>query len=254
MMNKKASFVRKFGGAGLAGALVFGASGVMAADFDVTAQVSNALEVTVVNDMDLGNVFAVKTAPNIHVAITRLTPAGAYVPVTEPSATIPVLLGLGGATAARGSVAVPNDSPFTVLLPPAISGDNLTDTGATGPELPALLAAGLQASIDAGEAIELRIGGAAGNPSVARLYLVNFSLGSVVGGTVTADTAGAATNCTSSTRLTAGDPVECVLTPSFDATAVEFGIGADLVTDSTAARTQYQSGTYSGSFTVTATY
>ena len=253
MMNKKASFVRKFGGAGLAGALVFGASAAMSADFDVTAQVANALEVTVVNDMDLGNIFAVD-APATNVGITRLTPAGAYTPVTVAGSGIPVLLGLGGATAARGSVAVPNDSPFTVLLPPAISADNLTPTGTAGPELPALLDAGLQASIDAGEAIELRIGGAAGNPSVARLYLVNFSLGSVVGGTVTADTGGAATNCTSSTRLTAGDPVECVLTPSFDATAVTFGIGADVVTDGSAARTAYQTGIYSGTFTVTATY
>lgn len=247
-MTKNVSIIRKIGGVGLAGAMTLGSSAAMAVDFDATATVQNALDVTVVNQMNLGTIFATSASTGA-VGILRLTPVGGLTAVTDGTAG-PSILSLGGQTPARASVAVGTDTEFTVELPPSILTTNL----ANGDVAEATFTSGgLEALAGA---VELRIGGTAGNPSVARLYLGNFTVGDVTGGSITGDTSGAATDCTSATRLgaAAGDTVQCLITPTFDATAVEFAIGADIITDTTSGRDTYQEGTYTGTFEVTATY
>jgi hypothetical protein len=247
-MNKNVEMLRKIGGLGLAGVLAVGCSTAMAVDFDVTAEVQNALEVTVVDQMNLGTIFATSASTGA-VGILRLSPAGGVTAVTDGTAG-PAILSLGGQTPARASVAVGTDTQFTVNLPPSILTTNLASTDVAETTF---VNGGLEGLAGA---VELRLGGEAGNPSVARLYLGNFSVGDVTSGSITGDTSGAATNCTDATRLgaAAGDTVQCLITPTFDATAVEFAIGADIITDTTSGRGTYQEGTYTGTFEVTATY
>ena len=227
MMNKKASFVRKFGGAGLAGALVFASAGVTAATFDASADVQNALEVTQVQPMSFGTLFATTANDNAAGQYSYLTlqPQGGFDDGNEQQATGIPLLSLGGAQPARGSVAVGSTAAFQLTLPDAITTD---------------LGDGVNPVTIAGTVIQLRIGGAGGDPAVARFFLADFTAGDATGGTIGAPTANVY-------------PV----TPSFGSTAVEFGIGAVITTDlnlTGTSRDTYEAGTYSGTFEVTASY
>ena len=228
MMNKKASFVRKFGGAGLAGALVFGASaGAMAATFDVSADVQNALEVTQVQPMSFGTLFATAASDGSANGYSYLTlqPGGGFDDAGQNQSSNIPLISLGGAQPARGSVAVGSTAEFQLTLP---------DTASSG------LGASSAVTLTGDDVIQLRIGGASGDPAVARFYLTDFTAGSATGGTI-------------------GTPTGNVypVTPSFGSTAVEFGIGAVILTDlnlTGTSRDTYEAGTYSGTFEVTASY
>ena len=237
MMNKKASFVRKFGGAGLAGALVFGASAAMAADFDVSAEVQNALTVTNVADLNLGTIFAT-TASTGTVSILRFLPGGSADPVGSGAGP---LLALGGYVPAQAAIEVGATTTFTVTLPEFV----VAGTGTNGALVPADTA--LLTGLDDESAVELVIQG--GNPGVAKLYLVNFRAGNA---TNVATTGGF--NCVTLT-VAAADGNTCDVTPAFFASGTQtvgFNIGADLVTEATAL--PYEAGIYEGTFEVTATY
>lgn len=220
-MVKAIGMVRKVGLGAVAGGLALGAGVASAADFDVTAEVQNTLAVTVVTPMNLGTLFVNDLSTGTGIGTLVLAPGGG---MTEGE-TGQVIKSLGGHTPARASVAT--DQPFTVKVPAATftasswaTADNVT--GIT-------------------DVVEMRLGGAGGNPSVARLYLANFTVGDITGGTET--TAPAAT---------AGDPVD--ITPDFGVADVSFGIGAEVFTDDSGTRTQYQAGTYEGTFAVTAEF
>lgn len=196
-----------------------------AATFNVTTDVENALTVTVVQDLSFGSVFATAAvgAADDEYSTLVLLPNGQFDDDESLAVTGVPLMSLGGATAARGSITVGGTTPITVTLPDATATLHAAGTAA--------------AYVESGAPISLRIGGPSGDPAVARFHLVNFTLGDVTGGTAGA----AATNTY---------PV----TPAFGSTAVEFGIGATIATDTNGTRTTYEAGTYSGSFEVTASY
>jgi hypothetical protein len=210
----------------IGGALALGVTAAHATDFDVTATVENTVTVTKVNDMDLGRVFATQAGVlnTEGVGAFKLAPAGTVAPVAG-SATVK-LLALGGAVPARASVAA--SDPFTVTLPDPVAdeADFVADAGAS---LAALKA----------DAIELKHSSL--NPSVASLYLVDFTLGAPTGGTATVDGV---------------DPWKYDIVPSFGQTEVSFSIGATVITEPAAGagNNAYQAGTYTGTFEVTATY
>lgn len=252
-MKKFNSIYTAVKGAGLVGLLAAGSSAAMAADFDATATVQNALEVTVVNGMNLGTIFATTASSNL-VGIIRLNPDGTVedaVASADADADAPNIISLGGQDPARGSITVGSREAFTLTLPVSVSTANLADDEIAGGTD--------EATATVANMTELRLGGAGGDPTVARLYLANMTVGEVTGGSISGDTTSAATDCESATRLpaAAGGAITCEITPSFGSTLVEFAIGADIVTDPLATATNrntYQEGTYTGTFEVTATY
>lgn len=227
-MKINAPKARNVGMVGMAGALLVMAAGVAAETFDATVQVQNALTVTQVQPMNFGTLFATTADDNTAVtgySYLTLQPNGGFDDANEQQATGLPLLSLGGAQAARGSVAVGSTAAFQLTLPDAITTD---------------LGDGTNPVTIAGTPVQLRIGGASGDPAVARFYLADFTAGSPTGGTV-------------------GTPTANVypITPSFGSTAVSFGIGAVILTDLNlggTTRTTYEAGTYEGTFEVTASY
>ena len=218
-MSKNVSVIGKIGISLVSGSLIVGAGVASAAEFDVTAEVQNTLALNVIQPMSLGTLF-INAAPDSGIGSLVLSPRGGIAPGVT---TVPIK-SLGGQSAARASVAT--DQPFKVTVPTAT-----------------FLASGWSAAADVtsvADIVELRLGGAAGNPSVARLYLANFTVGDITGG---AETGGPAA---------AGTVVN--ITPSFGVADVSFGIGAEIFTDDSAARDQYQNGTYEGTFAVTAEF
>jgi hypothetical protein len=218
-MNKNMKTFSKIGGLGLAGAMAFGASSVLAEDFSATADVQTTLAITIVQDLNFGTLNAV-SASSGEVDSLTLQPDGTF--VTGPAtSTVVNLVSLGGTVQpAQGSVATSNI--FTLDLP-----DDIT-TPAAG-------------SLDSsGEAVEMTIAG--GDPDVAKFLIGNFVVGEIVNGVDT----------------TGGAAPDVEIDPDFGATDVTFNIGADIFTDDGAgnggARVAYEDGTYSGTFTVTAAF
>jgi len=218
-MNKNMKNFSKMGGLGLAGVLAFGASSAMAEDFTASADVQSTLTITIVNDLNFGTLFAA-TASSGEVDSLTLAPAGTFTTGPETS-TVVNLLSLGGAVQpAQGSVATSN--VFTLDLP-----DDITSTTAGS------------INNDAG-VTEMTIDG--GDPDVAKFLVGNFTVGELVGGSDTG----------------AGVAPDVEIDPDFGATEVSFNIGADVFTDDGAGdggiREAYEDGTYSGTFTVTASF
>lgn len=230
-MKINAPKARNVGMVGMAGALLVMAAGVSAETFDVSAQVQNALTVTQVQPMSFGTLFAVRAGSGLadEYSFITLDPAGgfddsvAHTGETAGGDGIP-LISLGGATPARGSVTVGSTAVFQLTLP------NGASSGVGGD--PSADPVGITGTVPT-----LRFGGVAGDPSVARFSLVRFRAGNPTGGTI-------------------GTPTGSVypITPSFGSTAVSFGIGATIITDTSGTRTTYQAGTYEGTFEVTASY
>jgi hypothetical protein len=219
LMNKNMKTFSKIGGLGLAGVLAFGASSAMAEEFTASADVQSTLTITIVNDLNFGTLFAA-TASSGEVDSLTLAPAGTFTTGPETS-TVVNLLSLGGAVQpAQGSVATSN--VFTLDLP-----DDIADVTAGS------------INNDAG-VTEMTIDG--GDPDVAKFLVGNFRVDELVGGT---DTAG-------------GAAPDVEIDPDFGSTEVSFNIGADVFTDDGAGvggiREAYEDGTYSGTFTVTASF
>ncbi|UDL05860.1 hypothetical protein [Marinobacter sp. CA1] len=214
--------MRKIGLGVVAGGLAIGAGSSYAADFGVTADVQNTLEVTVVAPMSLGTLF-VNATDGTGIGTLVLNPDGSF----TPGETDQVITSLGGQSAAQASVAT--DQNFIVNVPTAAL--DASTWAAAGDVATTLLAAG---------AVEVRLGGTAGDPNVARLYLANFTVGDITDGVESGGPA------------VPGAPV--TIDPDFGATAVTFGIGAEVFTDDSGTRTQYETGTYEGTFEVTAEF
>lgn len=216
-LNPISKKVASIGAIALAGIVMSGTAS--AVNFSVTADVQNALTVTNVADMNLGTLFATTASSGEYRYMTLGTDGVMGSPQGVGSPTI-TLLSLGGSiAAASASVAVGNNTPFTVTLPDAEPAAALD--GSTVPVVTTT--------------IEIQ----AVDPAAARFTLVSFRAGTVTGGT-------AAPACATS--------ISCVLTPSFAATQVDFGVGVTLVTDTSGTRTVYQPTTYTGNFDVTASY
>lgn len=227
-MVGKAGMFRNVGLCAAVGGLVLGAGVASAAQFDVTAEVQNTLAVTQVTPMNLGTLFVNETNDS-GIGSLILEPDGGF--DTTNAQTDQVIKSLGGQTAARASVATSQD--FTVNVPTA----KVDTSGAYTPN-DVTGAAGI---------VELRLGGSTGDPNVARLYLANFTVGDITGGSETGGPAAA------------GDPVD--IAADFGVAEVSFGIGAEIFTDDSAdngtpgaPRSQYQAGTYEGTFDVTAEF
>lgn len=224
-MTKK-NTISKISRLGIAGALVFGAAGAMAADFNATVNVQNALAVTNGGDLDFGTVFAT-TASDAASASLTLAPNG---DVSEgPAGASFQLLSLGTPVPALASVAVGSQATFTVKLP----------------DVEAAVAAGAQTNMDDPETapIYLCAAGACSNAAVPRFELVNFRLGEVTSGSIADES----------------DPRLVTITPSFGVTEVGFNIGATIVTDTdvdgTRSGFEYAPDVpYTGTFEVTASY
>jgi hypothetical protein len=202
-------------------------SGVASATtFTATATVQNALTVTadagVTGNLRLGTVFATTASSGAYKYMTLATDDTIGAPAGSAAV---VLLSLGGQGSAHATVAVGNTTAFTVTLPnaepPALNSNGTTNV----------------ATITSGSTDVVWVQPV--DPAAARFQLVNFRAGTPTGGT-------AAAGCATT--------ISCVLTPGFGSTSVGFGIGATIVTDTSGTRTAYQATSYTGTFTVTASY
>ncbi len=222
VMKKNVSMIRKASGLGLAGVMALGASSAMAADFGASADVQSTLTVTVVNDMSFGTLFAASASSGEWDALT-LEPAGTITNPAAPTSTNFKLLSLGG-TIQPAQATVATSQTFTVDLPDDIADDTIGSGTISGDS----------------NAFPLTIAG--GDPDVAKLYVGNFTVGEIVGGSDTAN----------------GAAPDIEIDPDFDATEVTFNIGANIYTDDGAGnggtRETYEDGTYSGTFPVTASF
>jgi hypothetical protein len=202
------------------------ATTAQAVDFTASATVENTLAVTVVNDFDLGTVFATTTGAALANGVGALViaPAGT---VTDPtdSATVQ-LINLGTPVPAQGSVAMAAD--FNLTLPDTATIDAADFTADAGSSL-------VNITNGTGNAVELVHSSA--NPSVPSLWLMHFAVGDVSGGTVGAETAGV-----------------WPVTQAFGSTDYVFNIGATVTTEPTTSAMSYQAGVYSGTLSVTASY
>ena len=224
--------MRKIGLATAISGLVFGMSSASAVDFDVTAEVENALEVTVVQPMSWGALFA-SNANGDSASGLKMDPNGDIEAVndleisTETGAeSAPAFLSLGGQAPARGSVASNNNN--FILSVPNFKTINLSEA----------------ADFSTDNAVVVRIAG--GDPDVARFYMVDFTVGDYVGGKLDTEVA--------ENPAEADDSTDYIIDPDFNSNEVEFGIGATIYTDGSGTRTTYEQGTYEGTFTVTASY
>jgi hypothetical protein len=222
-MNKNLKTFSKIGGLGLVGVLGLGAGGASAVEFNASADVQNALAVTVVQDMNFGTLFAAK-ANSSAISSIQLAPNGDIAVITGLAigggvGDAPSFLTLGGGVAAaRGSVATSSNFTLTV------------------PNLP-------RAGLKDGSGVFDSAGGVvvqvSSDPSEPAFYLTDFTVGDPVGATIVAGSG----------------PGEFDVDPGFEVPSVEFGIGATINTDGAGGvRTAYQAATYTGTFEVTASF
>lgn len=229
-MNKNAAMIRKIGGLGLAGLLAVGAGQATAETFTVNTDVQNTLAITVVENMNLGTLFAAKANSSAVSTLTLNPNTGAYSTLGETTiggapGDGPSLVSLGGQQPAVGSVATGED--FDVTLPAGVIGDLAASSDFDDQN----------ADVLSGDIIEVTIGGATGDPDVARFYLTDFKVGGE----------------TTDSNLTQTGNVAS-FAPGFGVTLVEFAIGATVITDGSGTRDTYEQGTYEGEFEVTASF
>jgi len=228
---KNVKMINKIGGLGLAGVLALGASSAMAEEFGASANVSSALAITIVNDMNFGDLFA-STASSAAGDSLTMAPDGGFTQGPVEGTNIK-LLSLGGAVQpAQGTVATTNN--FTLVLPPHVDTPNDPINNTAG-------------------VTELTIAG--GDPAVAKLLVANFTVGQLVGAVEESTTV---VTPTAAGSQSTGAIRSYTLNPEFSATEVTFNMGAEIYTDDGAgdggARVEYEDGTYSGTFTVTAEF
>lgn len=221
-----------------AGVVTFGAASVYAVDFNATTTLQNTLAVTVVNDFDIGAVFATETAQNFvpgtspvtsgGVGAVTIAADGTATNLTADSVDV-TLTSLGTPTPAQGSVDVVGN--FTIVLPDTSTIDPSDFPGAAG--VTNITTAGIPLVHESA------------NPAVPNLYMMHFVVEAVSGGTVDAFVAPAT-------------PEEGIwsITQGFGETSFVFNIGATITTqpNDSGEGLVYQEGTYSGTFPVTASY
>lgn len=212
-------------------------SGVASAEtFPVSAAVQTTVAITGIVGMNLGTLYATNAsgASGENYAAITLSPAGTMSAKVGGTAIVnKPLIALGGHAPATATIAVSSTAPVTLTLPSAeISG--VVPGGA-------LYGAGISA-------LASKVLISAADPAVAKFQLTGFTVGAVTGGTAQGGTgAGSCVDVVDAAYT-------CILTPAFGSTALNFAIGATIVTDVSSTNTAYQPTTYTGSFTVTATY
>lgn len=216
----------------VAAALGLAATAAQAVDFTASATVENTLVVTVVNDFDLGTLFATAAGGTSDgVGALTITPAGVTANAATVSATVK-LINLGTPVPAQGSVTMSDDFTLTFDDTSTVAVADFDDSNA-----------GALATAQTTVATELVIAGA--DPSVASLWLQHFKVGDVSGGTV-----GTETNAAAVTTVNGGTfPINA----GFGQTEYIFNIGGTVTTEADTGL-DYQAGVYSGVFTVTASY
>jgi len=220
---------RKYVTAAVGGFLGLVAHTSQAVDFNATATLQNTLAVTVIQDFDLGTVFATEVAPTAAdgVAGFVITPDG-VVEAPASNSTATRLTSLSAPVPAQGSVAI--SAVFTLTFPNTADIDDAEFVG------------GGTVDTDLGNQ-GIPLVHESGNPSVPDLFLMHFTVGDVSGGASAAVT----TDPTDNSNFT--------VTPDFGATEYVFNVGATVTTaPGGGTATVYQAGIYSGTFTVTAAY
>lgn len=223
-MVGNAGMIRKVGLCAAVGGLVLGAGVASAESFNATVSVQNKLDVTSVQEMNWGTLYANETSDQLVSAII-MAPDGAVddtiaaVDVSGSTASdeAPKFFQLSPGTPARGSVST--DQNFTLILP-----DHEAPTSSS--------------TFDSSGFAVLTLEN--GNTSVAQFFMAEFTAG---------DASGADTFEKDTT-----DDHKYDVDPAFNATEVEFGIGATIYTDGSDANKRYEVGTYVGTFEVTAEY
>lgn len=225
----------------VAGVVSLGTTTVHAVDFNATTTLQNTLSVTVVQDFDIGTVFATSTGFASAGGTLYDDGVGGFVidPVdgstdalATTSATV-TLTSISTPTPAQGSVDTIGD--FSLQLPDTVAIDEADFIADAGGSLADLLT----------DAVELVH--ESGNTAVPSLYMMHFTMEGVSDGTISAP-AGSTTN----------DGAFAV-TPGFGVTTYIFNIGATVTTQPhidtvTNEGLAYQEGIYSGTFEVTASY
>ena len=215
----------------VASVIGLGSTIAQAEDFDATAELQNTLAITVVNDLDLGTLFATTTGAALSEGVGALVISAADGLATAPTTNGEVTLtSLSGSAAASGTIDVLQD--LTLILPDT---NTITEAQFDGTGL-------ASDTMSVGGAIELtNDAAAAGNPS---LWLMHFTVASATTGTTT--------------TTETGDPANGGRY-SVDVTAAgeySFTVGATVTTapyDGTAQQS-YEAGTYGGTFSVIAEY
>lgn len=228
-MSMKTSFRKTAVVASVALAAVAMSGMASAETFNVNATVQTTVAISNIVAMNLGTIYA-STASGVsgetYSAMT-LSPAGTMSAKVNGTAAGKPLIALGGHAPATAKIAVTSTAPVTLTLPTA---EFTVAAGGVG------YGAGISA-------FPTKVLVSAADPAVAKFQLAGFTVGAVTGGT-------ADPLCSNVTdQLYA-----CVLTPAFGSTSLDFGIGATIVTDVSSGNTAYQPTTYTGSFTVTASY
>lgn len=195
--------------------------------FNATATLQDTLAVTVVQEFDIGTVFATATAANLvdGVGAMVISPTG-DVSAAASNGTVNVT-SLAAPTPAQGSVAMAADFTLTLPTTTTVDATEFDDGGAANVTGAAIVAEGAELIHESA------------NPAVPSLYLVHYTVSAVSGGTVGTDTA--------------NNGVFAV-TQDFGETEFVFNIGATVTTEPSASVQVYQAGIYSGTFEVTAAY
>jgi len=218
----------------VAGATVLGNASLQAADFSASTTLQSSLEVTVLQELEIGTVFATATGTALTdgVGAFKIDPA---LGTADSVSTADVkLTSLGGVTPAQGSVAVVG--PFV-----------LTVEHDTSTVLEAEFDDGTGAALANIETTGVALVHESANPAVPNLYMVHFTVSDVSGGVVDGGDQGG--------TAAANDGVFDVVM-DFGETEYVFNIGATITTEpyvGTPAK-EYQDGIYSGTFEVTAAY
>jgi len=222
----------------VSGAVSLGATVAHAVDFNATTTLQNTLAVTVVQDFDLGTVFATATGAGLTHGVGGFVIAPADGVTDDTAFTGPVSLqSLTAPTPAQGSVDTIGE--FTLTLPntTAIDPADFPDNG-TSTSLAEVTAepATTPATTEVVELVH-----ESGDPGVPSLYMLHFTI---------ADTNDGDSTITPGTTNDGQFTIE----PAFGVTTYNFNIGATVITEPTAAAVTYQEGVYSGTFEVTAAY
>lgn len=225
----------------IAGVVSLGATAVQAVDFNATTTLQNTLAVTVLQDFDIGNVFATDTGVGDGTLYSGGVGGFAISSVdgstSEPddmSASVS-LTSISTPTPAQGSV--DTIGTFTLSLPDtsAILASSFEDD--TGTTLANIL----------DPTIGVELAHESGNTAVPSLYMMHF--------TASADDAADGTVTATGTGVTLNDG-QYTIVPAFGVSTFIFNIGATVTTKPNVATTteSYQEGIYSGTFEVTANY
>lgn len=196
-----------------------------AADFGATTTLQNTLEVTVVQELDLGTIFATATGTSAAEGVGALVIAALDGAVTDPatdSAEVN-LTSLSAPTPAQGSVAMAADFTLTFTDTSAIDAATFGAAGSAN-----IATVGIPLSHESAD------------PAVPDLFLMHFTVADVSGGVSTEN---------------APNDGSFEIEQDFGETEFVFNIGATLTTApfDTAVAT-YEAGIYAGTFEVTAAY